>query len=292
MIVSAILGGIGNQMFQYSAGRALALSRNEPLLVDLSGFDGYGLHQGYELQRVFALEVKPAEREQIQDLFGWRSNSLVLKLLKRRGFAKLRGHHLAIEPHFNYWHDLASLGTPLYMMGYWQSARYIGSHEAQIRDDFRFRNPLQGRNAELASEMESSASVSLHIRRGDYVTHKATTKIMELCSLDYYREAVRHISSRVHDPVFFVFSDDMEWAKKSLNFHPNFVFVEQNTGLESYRDMQLMSACRNHIIANSSFSWWGAWLNPKPDKLVIAPRRWFRNGMNDSDLIPVQWIRL
>lgn len=292
MIVSAILGGIGNQMFQYSAGRALALSRNEQLLVDLNGFDGYGLHQGYELQRVFELEVKSAEREQIKEVLGWRSNSVLLKVLKRRVFANLRGRHLAIEPHFNFWPELASMGSPLYMMGYWQSARYIGMYEGQIREDFRFRHPLRGRNAELASAMANGVSVSLHIRRGDYVTHKATTKIMELCSMEYYREAVKHMVSHLQDPVFFVFSDEIEWAKQSLDFYPNFVFVEQNTGLESYRDMQLMSSCQHHIIANSSFSWWGAWLNPNPDKLVIAPRRWFRNGMDDSDLIPTQWIRL
>lgn len=292
MIISAILGGIGNQMFQYAAARALALSRSEPLLIDLSGFEGYTLHQGYELQRVFSLEVNLASQEQIRSVLGWRSCSFIRRLLKQRPCAPFRGKHLAIEPHFNYWPGLAAASSPLYMMGYWQSERYIGKYEKQIREDFQFRHPLQGANAELATQMETCSSVSLHIRRGDYVTHKATSKIMGLCTLDYYREAVSYIAEHVSNPVYFVFSDDMEWVKQSVDFLPRYVLVDQNRGLKSYCDMQLMSTCRHHIIANSSFSWWGAWLNPASNKIVIAPKKWFRNNLDDIDLVPPRWVKL
>jgi hypothetical protein len=177
-------------------------------------------------------------------------------------------------------------------MGYWQSARYFDNYDSQIRKDFTFRLPLEGRNAELAIDMAGSQSISLHIRRGDYIKHKPTSKIMHVCSLDYYRDAVRWVSSKVVAPVFFVFSDDMEWVRRHIDFLPNFVLVDINREADSFRDMQLMSFCKHHIIANSSFSWWGAWLNSNVKKIVIAPQKWFCNGLDDSDLIPSQWIRL
>lgn len=292
MIVSAILGGIGNQMFQYAAGRALAVSRSESFMVDLAGFENYSLHQGYELQRVFDLEAVRVGPNILRDILGWRAGHFARKVLKRSAFSSLRGAHLAIEPHLNYWPGLDAMESPVYMMGYWQSARYFGHCEDVIRDDFRFRHPQEGRNTELAARMAACQSVSLHIRRGDYVTHKATREIMHACSLDYYREAVRRIDSQIPDAVYFVFSDDMDWVRQQADFLPRSVLIDHNCGQDSYRDMQLMSACRHHIIANSSFSWWGAWLNPRPDKVVIAPRRWFANDWDSKDLIPEGWVTL
>lgn len=292
MIVSTILGGLGNQMFQYAAGRALAVLRDEPFLVDLSGFSSYTLHQGYELLRVFGLEVGSASLNDLREILGWRTDPLVRKVLKRSIFSSLRGSHFAIEPHLNYWPGLESMTSPVYMTGYWQSARYFEHCEGVIREDFRFRHTLEGRNRELVARMADCQSVSVHIRRGDYVTHPATSKILHVCSLNYYREAIRRITSQIPDAVFFVFSDDMKWVRQQVDFLPRSVLIDHNLGQDSYRDMQLMSSCRNHIIANSSFSWWGAWLNSNPDKIVIAPKEWFKNGVDDGDLVPPQWFRL
>lgn len=292
MIISQILGGLGNQMFQYAAGRALSLAVERPLLLDLRGFESYGLHQGFEIDRVFVAPVRAATAADVRNLLGWRAGKLTRKLLKRVPSPLLRGSRLAIEPHFNYWAGLRKLDTPRYLMGYWQSERYFRDYEAALRADFRFRVPLNGVNLETAASMRVCQSVALHVRRGDYVTHAPTAKILNVCSLEYYRKAIAHIAERVSSPHFFVFSDDPQWVREKLEIAFPVDFVVGNHGMQSYIDMQLISLCKHQIIANSTFSWWGAWLNTYPNKEVVAPREWFRNGTDDSDLAPPEWVRL
>lgn len=292
MVISQILGGLGNQMFQYAAGRALSLATQQPFLLDLRGFETYALHQGFEIERVFAAPVKPANAADMRAILGWRAGKLTHKVLKRIKSPLLRGPLLAIEPHFNYWSGLRAGGAPRYMMGYWQSEKYFKDFEQTIRADFSFKTPLTGQNLETAVRMQGCQSVSLHVRRGDYVTHAQTAKILNVCSLTYYRNAITHIAERLSKCRFFVFSDDLQWVRDNLEIPFPADYIDVNRGMRSYIDMQLMSLCRHHIIANSSFSWWGAWLNPDSDKMVIAPSKWFRNGLDDSDLIPPQWIRL
>ena len=279
-------------MFQYAAGRALALTNDQSLLLDLSDFTGYRLHHGFELSRVFSLVATKAEPSTTHELLGWRENYLARKILRRRQFSWLRGEKFVVEPHFNYWPDIVNVNGDCYLYGYWQSERYFKAFEAIIRQDFIFREPLQEQNAELALDMATKQAVSLHIRRGDYVSDSKNHNIMSVCDLEYYRLAINYIATQVEQPVFYLFSDDMAWVKQSLPMEFPCVYVEHNSGAESYKDMQLMSLCRHHIIANSSFSWWGAWLNAKPEKIVIAPKHWFRNGNDDADLIPDEWIRL
>ena len=288
MIITAILGGLGNQMFQYAAAKALAVSRTQPLLLDLAAFDGYKLHNGFELDRVFKIDSAAAKTTDLLPVLGWRTSALVRKILKRRPFAPLRGAHLAIEPAPNYWPGLQTIQSPLYMMGYWQSERYFLKQESAIRADFRFRQKLGGRNAELAAEMADRPSVSVHLRRGDYLSDQ----IMDVCSLDYYRAAAKHLEEHLGRPDYCVFSDDADWVRRHVDFVAGATFIDHNKGLDSYQDMQLMSCCKHHVIANSSFSWWGAWLNPSTEKIVVAPRTWFRDGRDDSDHVPPQWTRL
>jgi hypothetical protein len=140
--------------------------------------------------------------------------------------------------------------------------------------------------------MKDANSVSLHVRRGDYVTHAATAKVLNPCSLDYYHKAIECVSRTVTSPHFFVFSDDPAWAQRNLKITFPTKYIDKNSGSQNYVDMHLMTHCKHNIIANSSFSWWGAWLNKNPDKLVIAPTNWFANGIDDRDLIPPEWIRL
>jgi hypothetical protein len=292
MVVVAILGGLGNQMFQYAAARALAEKKNEKLLVDLSGFDSYSLHQGYELARVFGLQLEVASPTLVQDQFGWRTNSIARKILKRPFFGCMRGSHMAFEPHFNYWPGLYQMRSPIYLLGYWQSERYFADSIRTIRAEFQFGPGAGERNERIQSFIKASNSVSVHVRRGDYVKSRNGSQVLEPCGIDYYRAAAQEILKKIRKPNFYIFSDDIEWARQNLNFLPCPTYVEHNTGLESYQDMRLMSSCEHHIIANSSFSWWAAWLNPNPDKIVIAPRVWFTKNLPDEDLIPPQWLRL
>ena len=292
MVISQILGGLGNQMFQYAAGRALSLAVEQPFLLDLRGFTNYALHNGFELDRVFSAPVKVATSGDVRNMLGWRSPELVRKVFKRIKSPLLHGTRLAIEPHFNYWSGLRAGGAKRYLMGYWQSEMYFKDYIETLRSDFNFTIPLDETNQNIAQRIQHSNAVSLHVRRGDYITHTPNAKILSTCSLDYYNKAIDYISKRVDSPHFFLFSDDMEWVKASLDIPFEKTYIEHNRGADSYRDMQLMHMCRHHVIANSSFSWWGAWLNPNPDKLVVAPKTWFSDGKVDDDLIPREWKRL
>lgn len=292
MIISQIIGGLGNQMFQYAAGRALSLKKQTSCCLDISGFANYTLHQGFELQRVFGCSLPCANSAGIRSILGWQSSPFMRRLLVKPALSAFRRRGFVIEPHFNYWPGIKDVPADSYLVGYWQSERYFRDAEQTIRDDFTFRVPMSPRNAGLAEQIQRVDAVSLHVRRGDYVKNPQTAATHGLCSLDYYRSAIRHVAERVDRPNFFVFSDDVPWVRENLAIDYPCVYVDHNQGAESYNDMRLMSLCRHHIIANSSFSWWGAWLNPAQDKIVVAPKRWFANQTDVRDLLPQGWVKL
>lgn len=292
MIITKIIGGLGNQMFQYAAGRALSLRNNTDLALDVSGFKNYKLHQGFEFPRLFNQHYAIATQTDIFKMLGWQTPSLVRRVLARKQFASLRHASFIAEPHYQYWSGINNTPKNCYLSGYWQSEKYFGDVSAQIREDFTFVLPLEGKNAELSERIVESNAISLHIRRGDYVSNQQTTATHGLCSIDYYQEAIRYIAERVQDPQFFVFSDDIAWVRDNLKIDFPHHYVDHNSGAQSYNDMRLMSLCQHHIIANSSFSWWGAWLNPSVAKIVIAPKKWFVTDTDTSDLYPSGWITL
>ena len=278
-------------MFQYAAARHLSLKLASDLKVDISDFSGYKLHQGFELDRLFNIDAKPALDEDVSKIIGVQKYNLMRRILRKRQLKYLRHKNYIVEPHFNYWDGVNYLNDNSYLDGYWQSERYFDDNADKIRAEFTFKIPFSKINSEIAAHILQVNAISLHVRRGDYVTNPKNAYI-GFCSLDYYKAAINQMISKIKDPIFFIFSDDIAWVKNNLLFANQAVFVDHNKNTESYNDMRLMSLCKHHIIANSSFSWWGAWLNTNPDKLVIAPKNWFRNGINDKDLIPVEWMRL
>lgn len=292
MIIASLIGGLGNQMFQYAAGRALSLELGVPLRLDISGFARYTLHQGFELQRIFMCPVETASEEDVRDVLGWQSPPGFRRIVSRPGMAVFRRKNLVIEPYFRYWPGIKNVPRESYLVGYWQSDKYFSDVAAKIRSDFTFRIPSMSRNAELVRQIGQSKAVSVHVRRGDYASDPKTTAAHGLCPLDYYRAAINYIAEHVHRPNFFVFSDDIAWTKDNLKIDFPHQYIDHNNGSDSYNDMRLMSLCRHHIIANSSFSWWGAWLNQSVDKIVTAPKRWFANETDTQDLIPQNWVRL
>lgn len=279
-------------MFQYAAGRACALSNDCDLLLDLRRFDRYSLHQGFELQKIFSTNINTASIHDINNVLGWRSNPSIINLLSRWRIPLLRYHGLVAEPQFNYWSGLQGIGINSYIKGYWQSEKYFKNHERVIRADFEFKLPLSKANCHIANRIRGSNSVGLHIRRGDYISEKENSAIFSICGLGYYNRAIEYLAGKVDSPHYFIFSNDISWAKENLKLNYPVEYVEENYGESSYVDMQLMSYCQHNIIANSTFSWWAAWLNSYVNKIVIAPRNWFCNGLNDDDLIPDGWIRL
>ena len=197
------------------------------------------------------------------------------------------------EPQFRYDPHLSDQKLPLYMDGYWQSELYFADAAEALRRELSPREPLDDVNAEMAQSIRQCTAVSLHVRRGDYVTNAHTNAYHGVCSLDYYRRAIDHIRGQISDAHLFVFSDDADWTRENLKTDLPTTYVSANPPDRGFRDIQLMSLCRHHIISNSSFSWWGAWLNPNPGKIVVAPSQWFAAGGNDtSDLVPGSWVRL
>lgn len=292
MIVSQILGGIGNQMFQYAVGRALALERGQSLRLDISGFAGYGLHNGFELQRVFKCPVETATEADVRRLLGWQFSSGVRRVIARPSMSIFRRSQFVVAPHFNYWPGINHTPLNCYLVGYWQSEKYFQTHISAICDDFTFKTPLTNSNRDIAAKISQTTAVSLHVRRGDYANDVKTNATHGLCSIEYYRDAIRYIQDRLDKPHFFVFSDDIGWARQNIKITSHCQYVNHNLDVNSYNDMRLMSLCQHNIIANSSFSWWGAWLNRRQGKIVIAPRKWFLKDINTSDLIPDQWVVL
>ena len=191
MVISQIIGGLGNQMFQYAAGRALSLSLDRPFLLDLRGYETYNLHNGFELDNVFKAPVRIASVSDIQGLLGWRASRLSLKLLRQVKLSFLRGKNLAIEPHFNFWPDLRKVRASSFLIGYWQSEKYFKDYEQVIRSDFSFKEPLDVENIKIMTRIKTTNSIGLHVRRGDYVSvkknsikiiagEKSTHKIIEV----------------------------------------------------------------------------------------------------------------
>lgn len=293
MVITNIIGGLGNQMFQYAAGRALSLKYKTPLLLDISGYAKYGLHQGFELQKIFNSKAEIASNTDIYKILGWQSLPFFRRVLSRSGMAVLRHKNYIIEPYFHYWPSFNQLTKDSFLQGYWQSEKYFTDVAEEIRKDFTFKIPMKNKNAELVLQMHQNNSVSLHIRRGDYVSNPKVMSVHGLCSVKYYQMAIKYIAEQVHSPNFYIFSDDILWVKNNLKIDFPHYYINQNHGAESFNDMRLMSLCKHNIIANSSFSWWGAWLNANIDKLVVAPHQWFAtNDRNSQDLVSASWIKI
>jgi hypothetical protein len=178
-----------------------------------------------------------------------------------------------------------------YLDGTWQSEAYFSEIANRVRAEFTLREPATEANAIMSRTISSNPSaVSLHIRRGDYVIDKATRSIHEVCSEGYYRRALQHVAEAMSKPHIFVFSDDPTWAHENLRIPFPTTIVDHNPPNQGHEDLRLMSLCRHHIIANSSFSWWGAWLCRYPNKIVYAPGRWYNLvGYNIRDIVPIGW---
>jgi hypothetical protein len=197
------------------------------------------------------------------------------------------------EKHLHFDREILNLTDGIYLHGYWPSEKYFTSIADSIRSELTVKSPLTGRDKEIAEQITSCDSVSVHIRRADYLPNTYTEQLLETCSLEYYLCSVERIARNVNKPHFFVFTDDKEWACENFQLPYPITFVDHNGPDKNYEDMRLMSLCKHNIIANSTFSWWGAWLNKNPYKMVFAPNKWFTEKARSSskDLIPDSWIR-
>lgn len=292
MIVQELSGGLGNQMFQYAFARALALRQGGEVALYWSD-EKCETRRELELPAAFHLKAKLLSAAELSAFLGWQHNKVLRKVLGRIGCRSLLSRWL-YEPHYHYAAQLRQVPDGSFLRGYWQSEKYFADNGEAIRRDFQFKTPLSPRGRLLEEQIRRTGetAVSLHVRCGDYLSSAAVRNKHGNCPLDFYSAAVAYLAARVPTPRFYLFSDDLDWVQRHLQIPFPHLFVEPYDGGSGQEDMHLMSMCRHHIIANSTFSWWGAWLNPSPEKIVVAPQKWFADGTSAADLLPPEWVRL
>ena len=293
MIIVKLTGGLGNQMFQYAAGRRLAEKHSTLLKLDVTGFEEYKLHR-YSLH-CFQCWEYIATKNEIDNIIYQQSllKNLKYKLLSKLKLQAPKSSSWIIEKQFNF--DCQILQTPnnILLDGYWQTEKYFADIIDILRREFVVKYQQAPQSQNFANQIYSTESVSLHVRRTDYVQNALTNQIHGTCNQDYYDRAVSYISDRISNPHLFVFSDEPQWARDNLKYDFPTTIVDCNDASCNYEDLRLMSICKHNIIANSSFSWWAGWLNLNPNKIVIAPQNWFNDtSRNTKDIIPDQWIKL
>ena len=297
-VVSHICGGLGNQMFQYAAGRALSLRLKVPLRLNISNFFGTTPDNN---ARVFQLLAFPNIANAISGVdtnpsAAWETSLLRwIRLFRDRlRLPHFFWPHIVPEPSFAYWSGIEKISFPVALYGYWQCEKYFYTFSTQLREDLTFPPLPLGAAQEIAQHIRTcSNAVSVHIRRGDYVSNAQTQAFHGLTGQDYYTNALKHMDNQCGKSELFLFSDDPRWVKENFDSHGhNATIVDLQSPDAPHHDMHLMSLCRHHIIANSSFSWWGAWLG-NDTGLTIAPKRWFADiNVDTSDIIPDRWLQL
>lgn len=294
-------GGLGNQMFQYAFFKAAELSKKK-VWSTTAWYSLNNSHNGFELDRLFGIRLKrnfslpfkinkntkKDKKEQLKEVSESKSTSFLRSFLSKNPILKFSEYNDA-----SYHPEVLDLKGINVIVGYWQNEKYFKDYRTQILDCFTFPefSPEETKNIEISEKIKSENSVSIHVRRGDYCGNPWYDGII---TTEYYNRAIEYIKSKIENPHFFIFSDDIDWCEKNLNISDAHDFINWNKGSASYRDMQLMSLCKHNIIPNSSFSWWGAWLNNNSEKIVVCPTKWINecSNLDFDDICPSEWVRV
>jgi len=291
-IVLREFGGLGNQFFRYAALRYYAKRYGAEMTISVDpewNAQSFGYPRPCLLQH-YSIPAPMEERSLSERIFftekPWlqAASAPVARAMRRQVFVQRPCHRYLFSPDV----PLRRNTETLYLLGYWHTYTMVDKVADELRSELTLKQPARGENLELLERIRRSHSVSLHVRRGD-CKHPETLRV-EL-PFEYYANAISRVKERLGSPTFFVFSDDIPFAKKYLPQNIRAVFVDHNDDFNAHEDMRLMSSCHHHIIANSTFSWWGAWLNPRPDKIVIAPKQWdVRENSYYPELLPPGWM--
>ena len=280
-----LLGGLGNQLFQYAMGRALADAREAELVLDPRFILRKGCISGLAIDE-FAIRARyltDAEAAHFKEPVWKLSRAL------RRQINPWLGYYHETEHSFDT--EALAQSNDVMLSGFWQSERYFASHGHQLRTDLVLKHPLPSAAVKLAVQMASSPSVAMHVRRGDYLTDPKALVKHGVTSAHYYQTALQLMIEKLGGVDLYVFSDDPDWVRTNIQ-HSNIIFVS-DFGFSAEQDLWLISACQHQIIANSSFSWWGAYLNDYANKIIVAPQPWFdAKHMAQQDIIPAGWNTL
>lgn len=276
MIVLKLKGGLGNQMFQYSFGLNLAKLLSKKLYLDLSYYQKFTL----DTKRNFELDNYPIEIDGHINQGGviqWVNNKLFASKIDERNYDKSCLLDLKVK-------------NKIYVDGYWQGEQYFSGVDNQIRQIFNDFNSSNVSYLHWRSLIESGHSTSLHVRRGDYIHSVKAAMVHSVCGLDFFDNAIKLMRENNKETNFFIFTDDVMWVRE--NFDTNIFHVVSSNKINHFEELSLMSRCTNNIISNSTFSWWGAWLNLNASKFVICPSRWFKDDRDLQRLIPSTWLKI
>ena len=289
----AVYGGLGNQMFQYAF--CLALNHNgKKTSISFSNFLYYNHHSGFNLCQAFKIRLSfPLNLLNYFLLNGefLYKNRIAAFFLRNliQGYQRKRYGIYKEKKECVYDRDVFNQHSKLFI-GIWQVEEYFNNIKDLVLREFDFNVPEDNKNREIIEKINNSNSVSIHIRRGDYLNNDWVNLLGVIKGTTYYTNSISYIENKVSNPHYFIFSDDIQWAKDNLKL-TNCTYIDHNKGRDSYIDMYLMSLCKNNIIANSTFSWWGAWLNKNQDKIVIMPVRWI-NREHCGGIFPQKWVKI
>lgn len=289
MKIVKFMGGLGNQMFQHAFLVALRESCKEPIYIDLSDYERYKQHNGYELGRIFEIKNPIARTKDI-----WKYTCLFRNKFLYYIYTKLsilRPSDIKERHSYLYHPEIISKHKDGYYDGFWQCYLYFHKYRELIAKEFTFPAFSESKNIEAAAEINNDQKpVCIHVRRGDYLK---TDMYKGICELDYYKDSIEYVKKALGEGVsFYIFSNDIEWCTQNifpLTGSSKTTFVSWNVGKKSYRDLQLMTLFRGCIVANSSFSWWAAYLNNREDKLIVAPKKWVNSPIEYKMQLP-DWI--
>ncbi len=280
-IVVKLIGGLGNQMFLYAFGQKLKETFGANVGYDILDFEFYNL-RNFELQN-FNIKIELADNLRSKK-FRFSKSPLINYIMNK---VLLGRENYFYEPKIDV--NAISLQNENYFWGYWQLSNFYDDILPSLREYFDLNLKLSPKSAEYNDLIKNSKSVSIHIRKSDYLLKK--NNYFASCNVEYYKEAIEFINSKIDNPTYFVFSDDFEWVESNMNLSgPQYVFVKSNSVNSTVEDFVLMKSCKHQIIANSTYSWWAAYLNLFEEKLVICPEKWYNNS--DKTLNRNEWIKL
>lgn len=293
MIIVKLQGGLGNQLFQYAFARGVAARLKTTFKLDQAPFHTYYKLHKYSLDH-FNVQENPAR--------GWDFYGFVWLRSKAHFFGFIYKHILRnsskLIPFFyveqgQRFDENVFSKDGRYFDGYWNTEKYFVDIKSELQNEIVIKDPLSPYSQQISDAITSCNAVSLHVRRADYVSNKKVQESFGICSMEYYQAAIAHIAAHVPSPHFFIFSDDHAWASENFKSLPYPTTCITNGADKNFEDLTLMSRCKHNIIANSTFSWWGAWLNKNPSKIVVAPKTWFVSSKFDtSDVVPSSWVRM
>lgn len=289
-----IYGGLGNQMFQYALCIALNQKGNKTR-ISFSDFLFEYHHNGFNLSRAFKLKfpfpfpilnffLTKCEFLYKNKYVGYFSRRIIQ--LYHKKFYNTYSEEKEFIFDYNVFQQRSS-----FIVGIWQVESYFKNIKSQIEQEFEFSKPTDSENIKLINNIKKCESVSIHIRKGDYETRHWKDILGFMDNTKYYNNALNYINAKLENPHFFIFSDDIEWAKNNFQLS-KYTYIDHNKGKLSYIDMYLMSLCKHNIIANSTFSWWGAWLNKNENKIVIMPDKWINKDYSPEGIFPQEWIKI